>query len=125
MDIEVLAGGDRLRQERLTRSLHHALLEVDGISVNYPDSEESSADARKGGAATHVILGVTLLGAARPALQLLITAIKEWSAVERNRKVRLTEGEWSVEITGRPDEAQERLVQRFLQDGTGHEEQRS
>ncbi|SDI63382.1 hypothetical protein [Nonomuraea jiangxiensis] len=105
MDIEVLAGGDRLRQERLTRSLHHALLDVDGISVDYPDSEEISTDARKSGAATHVILAVTLLGAARPALQLLLTAIKEWSAIERNRKVRLTEGERSIEITVRPDEA--------------------
>ncbi|MFJ7996578.1 hypothetical protein ACIQ7D_05360 [Streptomyces sp. NPDC096310] len=50
---------------------------------------------------------------ARPASQILITLIKEWCAKERHRKVVVTVGDDSIEITGRPDAAQERLVREF------------
>ncbi|UWM47611.1 hypothetical protein N0X72_00545 [Streptomyces carpaticus] len=50
---------------------------------------------------------------ARPASQVLITLIKEWCARERHRKVVVTVGDDSIEITGRPDAAQERMVREF------------
>ncbi|MDP9849786.1 effector-associated constant component EACC1 [Streptosporangium lutulentum] len=117
MRLEVLAGGDTVRQERLTRTLHEKLAETDGIAVEFAVPQAAPAgDGRKAGITADVILWVTVAASARPASQLLITAIKEWCATERHRKVLVTHGERSIEISGRPDEAQERLVREFLRD---------
>ncbi|WP_405614384.1 hypothetical protein OG292_16660 [Streptomyces sp. NBC_01511] len=47
------------------------------------------------------------------ASQVLITLIKEWCAKERHRKVAVTIAGDSIEITGRPDTARERMVREF------------
>ncbi len=115
--LEVLAEGDTLRQERLTRALREELARLDGVTVEFATAQAAPADGRKSGATADMALWVTLAAAARPTSRLLITAIKEWCSVERNRKVSLSDGERLIEISGRPDAAQERLVREFLRDG--------
>ncbi|MEV7008937.1 hypothetical protein [Streptosporangium sp. NPDC051022] len=114
--LEVLTGGDSLRQERLTRALRDELVRVDGVTVEFEVTRAVPADGRKSAVAAEAVLWMTLAASARPVSQLLITAIKEWCAVERHRKVSLSDGERSIEISGRPDAAQERLVREFLRD---------
>lgn len=112
--LEVLAGGDALRQERLTRSLRDDLVALDGVTVEFADAQASLADGCKGGWTADVLLWTSIAASARPASQLLITAIKEWCAKERHRTVKVTDGDRSIELSGRPDEASERLVREFL-----------
>ncbi|MGW1197726.1 hypothetical protein ACWD4B_18090 [Streptomyces sp. NPDC002536] len=113
--IEVLAGGDTLRQERLTRALHEELLKTDGVTAGFVDPAAPAGNGRKGGAAGDVALWAAVGAAARPASQVLITAIKEWCEKERQRKVELTYRDGSsLTIPARPDEAQQRVVREFL-----------
>ncbi|MEU0519098.1 hypothetical protein [Streptosporangium sp. NPDC006007] len=115
--LEVLAGGDGLRQERLTRELRDELARVNGVTVEFAAAQAVPESGRKGGTAAEMVLWVTVAASARPVSQMLITVIKEWCAVERHRKVSVSEGERSIEISGRPDAAQERLVREFLRNG--------
>nr|CEL17344.1 hypothetical protein [Kibdelosporangium sp. MJ126-NF4] len=48
---------------------------------------------------------------------MVIEAVKAWSAKERNRKVRISDGDRVVEISGSMDETQERIVTKFLENG--------
>lgn len=117
--LAVSTGGDTLRQERLTRDLHDTLRGTDGLVVGFHDADGPSEPGRKGTGAGEVALwAATTAAVARPASQVLITLIKEWCARERHRKVVVTLGEDSIEITGRPDAAQERMVRDF-QDRVG------
>ncbi|MEU4226800.1 hypothetical protein AB0F17_21085 [Nonomuraea sp. NPDC026600] len=122
MLIEVLTGGDTLRQERLARMLLGELSETDHVTAKFLPPQEISGDGQKSGAAAQLTILATVAATARPAAQVLITVIKEWCATERNRKVRVTDGDRSIEITGRPDPGQERLVSRFLDDQRDGEE---
>ncbi|MEU6145238.1 hypothetical protein ABZ848_33425 [Streptomyces sp. NPDC047081] len=111
----VPAGGDALRQERLTRDLYAALHEAEGVAVGFADAGQPSEPGHKGTGAGEVALwAATATAIARPASQVLITAIKEWCARDRHRKVEVTYDGRSVAITGRPDAAQERVVRDFL-----------
>lgn len=112
--LEVLAGGDGLRQERLTRELRDELARIDGVTVEFAAVQAAPGSGHKGAMTAEVALWVTIAASARPVSQLLITVVKEWCAVERHRKVSVSEGERSIEISGRPDAAQERLVREFL-----------
>ena len=117
--LEVLADGDTLRQERLTRDLLD-ILQRNGVS-------ETTFLAAVEGAPTHeghksgALSEITALGVAaaavRPASRVLIELIKEWCAKDRHRKVEITEGERSITVTGRPDDAQERIIRAFLNAG--------
>lgn len=110
----VPTGGDTLRQERLTRDLHDTLLRADGLVVGFHEAEESTGPGRKGTGVGEVALwAATTAAVARPASQVLTTLIREWCAKERHRKVVVTIAGDSVEITGRPDAAQERMVREF------------
>ncbi|WP_328634220.1 hypothetical protein [Streptomyces sp. NBC_00356] len=112
--LAVPTGGDTLRQERLTRDLHDALNRADGLVVGFHDADAPAAPGHKGAGVGEVALWATGAAAvARPASQVLITLIKEWCAKERHRKVVVTVGGDSIEITGRPDAAQERMVRDF------------
>lgn len=111
--LTVPTGGDTLRQERLTRDLHDTLHGTDDLVVGFHDADGSSEPGRKGAGVGEVALWAATAAAARPASQVLITLIKEWCAKERHRKVVVTVGDDSVEITGRPDAAQERMVREF------------
>ncbi|MGA5818818.1 hypothetical protein ACPC54_13290 [Kitasatospora sp. NPDC094028] len=113
--LEVLAGGDTLRQERLTRDLQDALRRAGAPETAYLTAETAPAnDGRKGGALTEITALGLAAAAARPASRVLIELIKEWCAKDRHRKVEITDGERSLTVTGRPDEAQERIIQAFL-----------
>ncbi|PKV88670.1 hypothetical protein BX283_6293 [Streptomyces sp. TLI_146] len=112
--LAVPTGGDTLRQERLTRDLHDTLNRADGLVVGFHEAEEPTEPGHKGAGVGEVALWATGTAAvARPASQVLITLIKEWCAKERHRKVVVTVGDDSIEITGRPDAAQERMVRDF------------
>ncbi|MBF8192489.1 hypothetical protein ITP53_43785 [Nonomuraea sp. K274] len=113
MLLHVVTSGDVLRHERQTRALYAVLTAIDGVNVDYLIPEPDTGDGRKGGVAELALVAAVSM-AARPAVQLLITAIKEWCATERNRKVVVKDGDRTIEITGRPDAAQERLIERFL-----------
>jgi len=115
----VPAGGDALRQERLTRDLHAALGSADGLAVGFVDGDESVEAGHKGAGVGDVALWAAAVAASRPISQILITLIKEWCGKERHRKVELTYEENSVTITGRPDAAQERMVRDFLDKVSG------
>ncbi|MGW2651001.1 hypothetical protein ACWC2T_40500 [Streptomyces sp. NPDC001393] len=111
----VPAGGDALRQERLTRDLCAALSEAENLEVGFVDGQAKTEPGHKGAGAGDIALWATTATAlARPASQVLITAIKEWCAKERHRKVEVTYDGHTVAITGRPDPAQERMILDFL-----------
>jgi len=115
-------GGDTLRQERLTRDLHDSLRRADDLVVGFHDADGPAEPGSKGTGVGEVALWATATAAvARPASQVLVTLIKEWCAKERHRKVVVTVGDDSIEITGRPDAAQERMVREFQDrvDGDG------
>ncbi|MCA1186745.1 MULTISPECIES: hypothetical protein [unclassified Saccharopolyspora] len=111
--IEVLAGGDPLRTERWTRSLRDDLAELDGLSVGFAETAPGSPGS-KGGAFTDLVLAVTALVASKQAAPVLIAAITEWCRRERRRVVRITKGDATLEITGKPGAAQQELVREFL-----------
>lgn len=112
--LTVPTGGDTLRQERLTRDLHETLRCADGLVVGFHDSDEPTEPGRKGGDVGEAALWIAAIAAIGPPMsQVLITLIKEWCAKERHRKVVISIGDDSVEITGRPDAAQERMVREF------------
>ncbi|MFE7132661.1 hypothetical protein ACFVIM_17560 [Streptomyces sp. NPDC057638] len=123
--LTVPTGGDTLRQERLTRDLHDTLGRTDGLVVGFHDADGPTEPGRKGTGVGEVALwAATTAAVARPASQILITLIKEWCAKERHRKVVVTVGDDSIEIAGRPDAAQERMVREFqdrVADGDGPE----
>lgn len=112
--LQVLSGGDPLREERLTRSLRDALADLEGVTVRLASGHGQTADGSKGGVVADLSLWAAVAYSAKPASQLLATAVKEWCAKERHRKVRIVRGDRSIEIQGHPDEAQERLVHEFL-----------
>ncbi|MER7313512.1 MULTISPECIES: hypothetical protein [Streptomyces] len=112
--LTVPTGGDTLRQERLTRDLHDSLRREADLVVGFHDADGPSEPGSKGTGVGEVALwAATTAAVARPASQVLITLIKEWCAKERHRKVVVTFGEDSIEITGRPDDAQERMARKF------------
>ncbi|MFG2587976.1 hypothetical protein [Streptomyces sp. NPDC048438] len=112
--LTVPTGGDTLRQERLTQDLHESLRRADDLVVGFHDADGPAEPGSKGTTMGEVALwAATTATVARPASQVVITLIKEWCAKERHRKVVVTVGDDSIEITGRPDTAQERMVREF------------
>ncbi|MFF5260524.1 hypothetical protein ACFY4C_16395 [Actinomadura viridis] len=110
----VLAGDDTLRQERLTRDLYEELRGTDGIDLRFADPAPSGVPGSKGGIAGELVLWATLGMSGAQAAKVLVTLIREWSARERHRKIEISCGDDSLTITGRPDQAQERLIGDFL-----------
>ncbi|MFI0466584.1 hypothetical protein ACH347_21100 [Saccharopolyspora sp. 5N102] len=116
--LEVVADGNAILGERLTRSLRAELNEIADVEVEFADSTTATAAGAKGGLAADLALWVFLGGAGVKALTPVVVAgIKAWSERERNRKVRLTRGDETLEIQGKPDAAQERIVTKFLEGG--------
>lgn len=111
--IEVLAGGDPLRGERLTRSLRDDLVQLDEVSVDFA-SGASGAPGNKSGALTELAL-IAGLVSSKPLAGVLTTAISEWCSRERHRKVRITRGDSALEITGNPDAEQHQLAREFME----------
>jgi hypothetical protein len=118
----VSTGGDALRQERLTRDLHETLRQRNDLDVGFHE-DNASVDLSRKGAAAEVALWVAT--ASVPAARVATTLIKEWTAKERHRSVKITYRGRSITISGRPDPGQERLVKEFLDtvsDGDGSAE---
>lgn len=72
--LEVGAGDDVLRQERLTRELRDALVTLAGIDVAFGAPAGPSGEGRKGTVETVLTLIATITALGRPAAQVLITA---------------------------------------------------
>lgn len=113
--VRVIADDDTLRQERLTRDLYNELQKANGISVGFVEGRADVDEGHKGGLAGDVALWAAVTAAYRQTSQVLMTLIKEWCTRERHRKVEVTVNNASVTITGRPDEAQERIVRSLLE----------
>ncbi|MGW3473302.1 hypothetical protein ACWDKQ_33700 [Saccharopolyspora sp. NPDC000995] len=116
--IEVLAGGDPLREERLTRSLRDDLASLEGVSVDLAQGGASTPGSKSGVLTDLALIAVSAgagMASSRSLARLLTTAITEWCRKERHRKVRITRGDDTLEITGNPDKGQQRLVQKFMQ----------
>jgi hypothetical protein len=116
--LEVVADGNVLLAERLTRALRAELSELDGVEVEFaPVMPPTTPGAKSGSAIGDAALWVFLGTVTKATAQVVIEKIKAWSVKERNRTVRITRGDQTIEIHGSPDEAQERLVGRFLEGG--------
>ncbi len=114
LQIEVGAGDDVLRQERLTRELRDKLAALDGIDVAFGASAGPSGEGRKGTVETVLTLIATITALGRPAAQVLVTAIQEWCVRDSRRVVHLKDGDRSLEIKGDPTDAQQRAIEEFL-----------
>ncbi|MFI0444578.1 hypothetical protein [Actinomadura sp. 6N118] len=112
--LETLTGGDTLRQERLTRDLHDTLEQAAGIAVRFAEDDVQADPGSKGGLNGDVALWAAVAAGGQQAARIMVTLIREWSARERNRRVKITYRGGSITISGKPDEAQERLIKEFL-----------
>jgi hypothetical protein len=117
--LEVLADGDTLRQERLTLDLQAALRRADAPEATFLTAAEGSfpRDGHKGGMVSEITALGVAVASVGPASRVLIKLIQEWCAKDRHRKVEITDGDRSITVTGRPDEAQERVIRAFLDRG--------
>lgn len=116
--LDILTDGNVILRERLTRSLRSELRAVSGVDVEFVLPPQTVFDGSKSGAAIgEAALWVFLTAATRSTARVLIEAIKAWSARERNRTVRITSGDRTIEIPGSPDEVQERITAEFLEGG--------
>lgn len=111
--LEVLAGGDALRRERLTRSLRDDLAHIDGLDLKLvPDS--APAPGSKGAVESTVAILVAAAPLARPTANLLKTAITGWLQRDRRTVLRATVGDSTVELTGDPTPDQQRVLDALL-----------
>lgn len=112
--LEVSAGGDVLRQERLTRDLRDELTALEGIDIAFGAPDDPGGEDHKGTLETAVALIVTITTLRGPITQLLVTAIREWCARDGRRVVHLTDGDRSLEVVGNPTEAQQHVIGEFV-----------
>ncbi|MCM3922815.1 hypothetical protein ND748_14240 [Frankia sp. AiPs1] len=120
LKIEMPEDSDVFRSERMARSLRADLASVPGLILGPGPAGTHPAQAKtqaKGPAVptdpTLWIFGATALGTLS---RMVVDVVKAWCARDRHRSVRLVNGEKSVEVTGRPDAAQERIIEDFLRD---------
>ena len=114
--IRVIAG-DTFRAERLTRNLRRTLSNVEDLDVDFAVGDRAgAADGEKGAGVADLALSATVaVPVATAVTRVLVTAIREWCALERNRKVEVTV-DGSVVITGGIDEQTETIVRLLTQD---------
>jgi hypothetical protein len=116
LKIEVPDDGDVFRSERLARSLRADLASVPGLILGPGPAETHPAQAKGPVVPTDPtlwIFGATTVGTVS---RMVVDVVKAWCARDRHRTVRLVNGEKTVEVTGRPDAAQERIIENFLRD---------
>jgi hypothetical protein len=118
LTLEVVSDGNVLLMERLTRALRAELNDQVGVEVEFaPAVPAVTAGAKGGSVIGDAALWVFLGTATKATAQVVIENIKAWSEKERNRTVRITRGNETIEIPGNPDEAQQRLIGQFLEGG--------
>jgi hypothetical protein len=116
LELEVVTDGNVVLTERLTRALRDELDDLEGVEVVFAPLAPPATTGVKGtDAVGNLALWVFLGTATKAAAQVMIEQIRAWAARERGRAVRITRGNQSIQIPGDPDEAQERLVARFLE----------
>jgi hypothetical protein len=115
--LEVSAGGDPLREERLTRDLHNVLqsdqaLVAAGVSVVVAPAPPAPPGVK---GSFEAVLTLMAAGApyAQPAADVLRSAIEKWCSRDRRVTVRLRDGERSVDVVGDPTPEQEALIKEF------------
>lgn len=114
LQLEVVAGSDVLRHERLTRDLCDDLSTLSGVNVSFEAAAAPSGEGRKGTMATVLTLIATITTMGRPAAQVLIAAIQEWCARDGRRIVRIKDGDRTLEIIGNPTGAQQSAIEEFI-----------
>jgi hypothetical protein len=110
--IRVIAG-DTFRAERLTRDLRRTLSTVEDLEVDFAGTGRTDhVDGEKGAGFADLALSATVaVPVATAVARVLVTAIREWCARERNRKVEIVGNEGvRIIITGGFDEPTERIV---------------
>ena len=115
MQVEILADGDVLRGERLSRSLFHDLSNVDGIEAEMPaDSGIAESGAKGADVLADASMWVFLTAGAQAGARILLGAVHAWVQREKHRTVRLKVGDRSIEVPANITPGQERLVEAFL-----------
>jgi hypothetical protein len=116
LELEVVTDGNVVLTERVMRALRDELDDLEGVEVVFaPLAPPATTGVKGADAVGNLALWVFLGTATKAAAQVLIEQIRAWAARERGRAVRITRGNQSIQIPGDPDEAQERLVARFLE----------
>ncbi|WP_341717026.1 hypothetical protein QQG74_24215 [Micromonospora sp. FIMYZ51] len=117
--VQILADGDVLRAERLARSLIRDLAAVASLDVR--PAEAGSSSAPPGAKGTELLndasMWVFLTAGAHASARVLLATIQAWLERDRNRRVRLTIGDRSIELPATTTASQERLVKLFLREG--------
>ncbi|MDQ2882066.1 MAG: hypothetical protein M3Y48_12805 [Actinomycetota bacterium] len=97
--LEVLAGGDALRRERLTRLLRDDLAHIDGLDLKLAPAS-AAAQGSKGAVESTVAILVAAAPFGRPTADLLKAVITGWLQRDRRTVLRATVGDRTVELTG-------------------------
>ncbi|WP_431897558.1 hypothetical protein [Nonomuraea sp. bgisy101] len=113
--LEIPDDGDILRQESELRSLRKALDGIDGVETGPIDLATNATHGTK----SNPLWADTAfwLVVAGSATKLATTAIREWAAAQRGRKVRATRGDERLEIDGKLDATTAQALERFLGKG--------
>lgn len=112
--LEVLAGGDALRRERLTRSLRDDLAHIDGLDLTLAPASAAAQQGSKGAVESTVAILVAAAPLVRPTADLLKAAITGWLQRDRRTVLRATVGDSVVELTGDPTPDQRRVLDALL-----------
>lgn len=116
---EVVAS-DALRRERLLRSLRDELVAVDDVEVNLASSPPPQPGGKGAIESTAAIL-VAAAPLAQPTAEVLKATITGWLQRDRRTVLRATVGDRTVELTGEPSAAQQRLLDTLLAPDTDSE----
>jgi hypothetical protein len=119
LQLEVLAGGDPLRQERLIRNLQEHLMADERLSATgvtiVPAPPPPARPGTKGTVETIAMLLVAGAPYAQPVADVLTAALEKWCSRDRRVTVRVREGDRAVEVVGNPTKQQKELLEEFWQ----------
>ncbi len=115
VEVEILADGDVLRGERLTRSLFDELSDVEGIEARMPTGSMVAEPGAKGAEVlADASMWVFLTAGAQAGTRILLSTIQAWVQRDKHRIVRLKIGNRSIEVPPDATPGQERIVEAFL-----------
>lgn len=119
MHVEVLAGSDPVRIERLTHNLLDTLSTSDVSRAGVTISPVTRAAGPGSKGTLEAVIALLVAGApyAQPAAEVLTAAIQGWCARDRRARVLVSDGDRRVEIVGNPTPAQQEIVDEFWRQG--------